>query len=317
MTPAADTIRHPDVSEISDLTEGLLSPARTAEVRRHLGDCPLCADVHASLEEIRSLLGTLPGPPRMPADIAGRIDAALAAEALLASTTPRAGDRPSAAPHGDPDALPGAVRAEAPGTPPGPGGRRPAGHPVGASGPGRGRARRRIAVLGGLAAAAACALGVFLAGNLSGNGSPDTAARHATTSENPPATAAGGYSAQGLPDDVRRLLAAGPGAKASTTEGNRTYGLENTPAAPGLIPGERSGTDAAAVPPCVQQGTGRPDTPLAAELGSYEGAKVYLLVLPHPGDPERVDAYVIGTDCADTPAGGPGKPLLTRTYPRS
>ncbi|MEU3773045.1 hypothetical protein AB0F11_07510 [Streptomyces sp. NPDC032472] len=317
MTPAAGTIRHPDVSEISDLTEGILSPARTAEVRRHLHDCPLCADVHASLEEIRSLLGTLPGPPRMPADIAGRIDAALAAEALLDSTTPRAEDRSAAAADGDREALPQAAAAGAPTTPSGPSGRRPAGHPVGGTGPGRRRARRRITILGGLAAAAACAFGVFLTGNPSGPGSPDTAARHAATSENPQPTTAGGYTAQGLQDSVRRLLAADPGAKASTTEGNRTYGLENTPPGPGLVPGERSGTDAAAVPPCVRQGTGRTDAPLAAERGSYEGARAYLVVLPHPGDPDRVDAYVIGADCADTPAGGPGKPLLTRTYPRS
>lgn len=90
MSGTTGTIRHPDVSEISDLTEGLLSPSRTAEIRRHLGDCALCADVRTSLEEIRSLLGTLPGPARMPADIAGRIDAALAAEALLDATQPQA-----------------------------------------------------------------------------------------------------------------------------------------------------------------------------------------------------------------------------------
>lgn len=60
MTSTADTEQHPDVSEISDLTDGLLSPSRTAEVREHLDSCALCADVHASLEEIRGLLGTLP-----------------------------------------------------------------------------------------------------------------------------------------------------------------------------------------------------------------------------------------------------------------
>ncbi|MGW1135967.1 zf-HC2 domain-containing protein, partial [Streptomyces zhihengii] len=88
MTSSTDADRHPDVSEISDLTEGLLPPSRAAELRRHLDDCPLCADVHASLEEIRGLLGTLPGAGRMPADVAGRIDAALAAEALLSATAP-------------------------------------------------------------------------------------------------------------------------------------------------------------------------------------------------------------------------------------
>ncbi|MFE4645751.1 anti-sigma factor family protein, partial [Streptomyces sp. NPDC056730] len=88
MTSTTDTAQHPDVSEISDLAEGLLSPSRSAAVRSHLDGCALCADVHDSLEEIRGLLGTLPGPPRMPADVAERIDAALAAEALLDATAP-------------------------------------------------------------------------------------------------------------------------------------------------------------------------------------------------------------------------------------
>ncbi|MEF2527522.1 anti-sigma factor family protein [Streptomyces sp. CS62] len=169
-----------DVSEISDLAEGLLSPARTAQVRRHLAECPLCADVLASLEEIRSLLGTLPGPPRMPGDVAGRIDAALAAEALLDSTTPRNGDDAAGAAAGG-AAQPTASGAAA-GTPSRPGGRRPAGHPDGAAGPGRRRARRRIAVAAGLAGAAACAFGILFAGGLFGSGSPDTAAR---TSDSP------------------------------------------------------------------------------------------------------------------------------------
>ncbi|CAM5719671.1 hypothetical protein SANTM175S_06579 [Streptomyces antimycoticus] len=86
MTSSTDTDEHPEVAEISALTEGLLSPSRAVDVRTHLASCVLCADVSTSLEEIRSLLGTLPGPVRMPADIAGRIDAALAAEALLDAT---------------------------------------------------------------------------------------------------------------------------------------------------------------------------------------------------------------------------------------
>ncbi|MFK0047050.1 anti-sigma factor family protein [Streptomyces sp. NPDC090741] len=310
MTPTTGTIRHPDVSEISDLTEGLLSPVRTAEVRRHLGDCPLCADVHASLEEIRGLLGTLPGPPRMPSDIAGRIDAALAAEALLDSTAPRA---EPAAPDSD------VSRETSPAAPSGPGAGRPAGHPAGATGPGRRRARRRIAVIAGLAGAAACALGIFLAGNLLGTGSPDTAARKSATSTAAAAPVDGTYTAQGLQDNVRRLLVSGPGAKTVPQEEqpNSTYGLENTTPSPGLAPGDGNRTTASSVPACVQDATGRPDTPLAAERGNYQGTEVYLLVLPHPGDSARVDAYLVGVQCTNTPSTAPDKPLLTRTYPRS
>ncbi|WP_308117275.1 anti-sigma factor family protein [Streptomyces fuscigenes] len=83
MTSSSGTDRHPDVEEISDLVEGLLPPTRALDLRGHLDDCDDCADVHRSLAEIRDLLGTLPGPAPMPADVAQRIDAALAAEALL------------------------------------------------------------------------------------------------------------------------------------------------------------------------------------------------------------------------------------------
>lgn len=85
MTSTTGTDEHPEVAEISALAEGVLPADRSTEVRSHLGSCPLCGDVLVSLKEIRNVLGTLPGPPRMPAGISGRIDAALAAEALLAS----------------------------------------------------------------------------------------------------------------------------------------------------------------------------------------------------------------------------------------
>ncbi|MCM9080595.1 MULTISPECIES: anti-sigma factor [Streptomyces] len=307
MSETTGAIRHPDVSEISDLTEGLLSPSRTAEIRRHLGDCSLCADVRASLEEIRSLLGTLPGPARMPADIAGRIDAALAAEALLDATQPEVQAEPADRPRAS-------DRDVSRGTPPAPAGRysRPAGHPSGPTGPGPRRARRRIAVLAGLAGAAACALGLFLFGDFSGTPAHETASGRASDSAERPSAAAGGddYTAQGLQDSVRQLLADGQGAKNVPAEQNNTLGLENT----GPAPGDKRA--APSVPACVQQATGRPDTPLAAEPGSYQGTPVYLLVLPHPADSARVDAYLVDTACERTGSAEPGKVLLTHTYPR-
>ncbi|MFE0875110.1 hypothetical protein ACFW4X_09510 [Streptomyces smyrnaeus] len=79
---------HPEVPEISALSEGILPVERQADLRAHLVECELCADVYASLEEIRETLGALPGPAPMPEDVANRIDAALAAEALLSATAP-------------------------------------------------------------------------------------------------------------------------------------------------------------------------------------------------------------------------------------
>ncbi len=308
-TGTTGTIRHPDVSEISDLTEGLLSPARSAEVRRHLGDCGLCADVRASLDEIRALLGTLPGPARMPADIAGRIDAALAAEALLDATTPQAShqsSRPAEA------ARPRPADRDVSRETPARGATQPAGHPTGPTGPGRRRrARRRIAVLAGLTGAAACALGIFLFGDLTGP--PAQTARDAASSAAQPPAADGSYTAQGLPNTVRRLLASEKAPGTVPQEQNNTYGMENTSPAPGIAPDDRR---AAPVPACVQEATGRPDLPIAAERGSYQGTSVFLLVLPHPGDTSRVDAYLVDSGCESAP-GTTGKVLLTNSYARS
>ncbi|WP_407838254.1 anti-sigma factor [Streptomyces sp. DSM 116496] len=313
-TGATGTIGHPDVSEISELAEGLLSPSRTAEVRSHLGGCPLCADVRASLEEIRALLGTLPGPARMPADVSGRIDAALAAEALLDATAPHREPAPvSPAREADEPSGPDVSR-ETPASPLGERiGLRPSGHPTGATGPGRRRARRRIALAGGLLAA--CAAGVLVFGLMSGDRpAQDMSARgDATTAQSGSGTPE--YTAQGLPGTVRQLLASAAHGDKAAGERNNTFGVENSPPSePSLAPADG---EAPTAPACVQEATGRTETPLGFESGTYEGKDVFLLVLPHPGDPTSVDAYLVGSACVTDPSAGPGKPLLTRTYPRS
>ncbi|MFE4263022.1 anti-sigma factor family protein [Streptomyces sp. NPDC056883] len=309
-TGATGTIGHPDVSEISELAEGLLSPSRTAEVRSHLGGCPLCADVRASLEEIRALLGTLPGPARMPADISGRIDAALAAEALLDATAPHREPEPAgAAGAAGPD-----VSRETPAAAPGEKGPlRPSGHPAGATGPGRRRARRRVALAGGLLAA--CAAGVLVFGLMSGDRpAQDMSARgDASTAQSRSGTPE--YTAQGLPGTVHQLLASAARGDKAAGERNNTFGVENSPASePSLAPADG---EAPGAPACVREATGRSETPLGFESGTYEGKDVFLLVLPHPGDPASVDAYLVGSACVTDPSAVPGKPLLTRTYPKS
>ncbi|MFZ3498914.1 anti-sigma factor family protein [Streptomyces sp. 5.8] len=313
-TPGATgTIGHPDVSEISELAEGLLSPSRTAEVRSHLGDCPLCADVRASLEEIRALLGTLPGPARMPVDISGRIDAALAAEALLDATTrheePWTGHPDQAAPE-----VPGPDVSRETSTGPlgGPGALRPSGHPTGPTGPGRRRARRRIALAGGLLAA--CAAGVMVFGLMSGDRAMSGLSTRSDASAAQSSSGAPEYTAQGLPGTVRDLLASGSPGDKTAGDGNKTLGVENSPPAePSLAPADGRVPRA---PACVQEATGRTEAPLGFESGTYEGKDVFLIVLPHPGDPAVVDAYLVGSACVTDPSASPGKPLLTRTYPR-
>ncbi|WNE97678.1 hypothetical protein PS467_21250 [Streptomyces luomodiensis] len=324
MTSSTDTDEHPEVAEISALTEGLLSPSRAVDVRTHLAGCVLCADVWTSLDEIRSMLGTLPGPVRMPADIAGRIDAALAAEALLDATAPEGvSDVSRETP--DPTSAPTPVSREtadgASGTPgsdsaelaakPSTVADRPAGRPRGATGPGRGstgpstrpgRARRwRKAVLGGACAAAVIGLGsLFLQDGSSGDHDDTGPQAHASQSSGKSTLSSGT-----LKDRVHELLAE---RKSTTSDG--VTGQENTPDVP-----LRADHDPH-VPSCVQSGTGRKDPALAAQQDTYDGQTAYIVVLPHPSDSSLVDAFVIDASCVSVSPSSPGKLLVSRTYPR-
>ncbi|WP_381796284.1 anti-sigma factor family protein [Streptomyces niveus] len=335
MTTTTGTTEHPDVSEISDLTEGLLSPARSAEVREHLDGCALCADVHESLEEIRGLLGSLPGPPRMPADVAARVDAALAAEALLNATTDVSRETSRAAedstgsaagidsqkserdpeserePRPTPAAVtpgataPGATAADAPRAD------RPAGRPRAATGPGRTRRlrRRRGAILGAVFGTAAIGVSVLLFQTVPSADSSDYKADAGASQAD-----GGGdvFSGTGIQDKVHSLLASAPAtgvphmAEGGSDGGNSTK-EGTTPASPKAL---------AQLPPCVQQGTGRTDTPLAAERGTYNGTEAFLVVLSDPVDGSVVRAYVIDASCVDVTPPVKGELLLTKTYPR-
>ncbi|MFK8905787.1 anti-sigma factor family protein [Streptomyces sp. YS-3] len=323
MTSTADMAQHPDVSEISDLHEGLLPPSRTAAVRRHLDGCALCADVHDSLTEIRELLGTLPGPPRMPADIAGRIDAALAAEALLDATAPTGAPVPVGATAVSTAAKAPSVseaesdaarvsRETSPATAPGdtPAVDRPAGHPRAATGPGRRPAprRRRNAVLGAVFGAAAIGVGVLLVQNLQqsdGGAHPDRTAIASPQAQGPD------LSGAALSGQVRTLLAAQPGGQsAGNSPSDKKSGFGVTSNSPKL-------TSEVSVPTCVQAGTGRTaQAPLAAETGDYRGTRAYLVVFPHPTDASQVQAYVVDAACESAGPDAKGKLLLTHVYPR-
>ncbi|WP_030898196.1 MULTISPECIES: anti-sigma factor family protein [unclassified Streptomyces] len=307
MTSTTDMAGHPDVAEISDLTEGLLPPSRSSDVRRHLDECELCADVYASLEEIRGLLGTLPGPQRMPADVAGRIDAALAAEALLNATGPEAADTsapPSELPSGSEDGRDdsGARVSRETSAPVD----RPAGRPRSSTtGPGRKdrtrNGRRRIAVLGTVFTVAALGLGTVLLSSLDDGTPPrDTAGEQQTT----PADT---FSEGKLRQQVTDLLAENQSKESSsrTPFGAETSGTSH----PRVF---RQPT----VPGCVRDGIGRNDAALAVENGRYQGKKAMLVLLPDAADATRVTAYVVDATCVDQSAStASGKILLQRSYP--
>ncbi|MFJ2646045.1 hypothetical protein ACIO1C_04830 [Streptomyces sp. NPDC087420] len=334
MTSTTDTTQHPDVSEISDLTEGLLAPSRAADVQEHLDGCALCTDVHASLEEIRGLLGTLPGPPRMPADIAGRIDAALAAEALLAATAPddtadvsretTSAEPPSGASPDEPPAEPvvattgdvtavdaaasDAVRTD-----------RPAGRPRAATGPGRSaqsRRRRRNTVLGAVFGTAAVGVSVFLLHSIATSSLDDNSADSSSAAKSAP-VGPRVLSESSLQERVDALLSAGPSASAGASSGQKSVRpQQDNPGADERTTNTPLLQPAPPVPACIQLGTGRADPVLAVEQGVYQGSSAYLVVLPQPGDSTRVQAYVIDAACVDTAPTGKGTVLLTHSYPR-
>ncbi|MFF8292667.1 hypothetical protein ACF068_26015 [Streptomyces sp. NPDC016309] len=292
-----DTTQHPDVAEISDLTEGLLPPSRTADVRAHLDDCELCADVLSSLEEIRGLLGTLPGPSRMPADIAGRIDAALAAEALLNATAPSDATGDVSRETAPAPLTSEPVRAD-----------RPAGRPSAATGPGRARPvrrRRRTAVLSAVFGVAAMGVSVLLFQAVQ---SEDDPAGSKTTDSAVSAPQEGTFSGTAVEDRVEALLAAEEHTKQPRSDKRQPPSVDS--------PSTMAADDAVAVPSCVQAGTGRSDQPLAAQPGTYEGKQAYLVVLPHSTDPSKVQAYVVDASCAATPSSAKADLLLTHAYPR-
>lgn len=267
-------------------------------MRRHLDTCELCADVHASLEEIRGLLGDLPGPPRMPDDVAHRIDAALAAEALLNATTPETEDaRETAADAADADAL-HVSRETARATD------RPTGHARATStGPGRKDrkrgGRRKVAVLGAVFTAAALGLGSVLVSSLTGGGGPGTSAHQSTAPDT--------FSASKLESQVTDLLAKAGGSRASQSVKIQGDEPESPPTQVFREP---------VVPACVRQGIGRSETALAVEDGRYQGTDAILVVLPDTSDGARIDAYIMDKTCVGHPSSGPAKVLLTNSYTR-
>ncbi|MEV4944469.1 hypothetical protein [Streptomyces sp. NPDC053755] len=235
----------------------------------------------------------------MPADIAGRIDAALAAEALLDATAPdRDGHVSRETESVQREAPPSAPRAD-----------RPVGRPRGATGPGRpGKAgRRRVAALGAAFGAAALGLSLFFAqgGVQTLSGESGDKKSDAAVSD----TAGARFAGEPVEARVQALLQPDTPLRAP-----RDGSPESMSAQGGNTP-KRGITEA--VPACVKAGTDRPDTPLAFQKGEYEGTSAYLLVLPDRTDATQVEAFVLDASCAEGSGEGKAKLLLTESYPRS
>jgi anti-sigma factor RsiW len=292
MTSTADMAQHPDVSEISDLTEGLLSPDRSAEVRTHLDGCGPCADTEASLEEIRELLGATPGEARMPTDIAGRIDAALAAEALLSATAPEAAPVDFSR-----ETSTGAGRPSAPGRPPG--------RARGATRPGGTKRRRRSIVLGSILGVAALGLSVFFVQEQITDA--DRRPHSVTAKSGGPAE----EEARKMKSRVDALVAGSrPGKRGERSETFATKGTSSrSPDTP-----EVGGTFT--TPTCVLLAAGRQGPLIGVERFTHEGVDAYLVVLSDSRDRQRIHAFAVDAGCETSSPTTPGKVLTHKTYTR-
>jgi hypothetical protein len=70
---------HLDYETLADLAEGLLDDEQAASANDHLVDCDVCLDRSAELADVSRLLAEAP-VPALPAELAERIDIAIAAE---------------------------------------------------------------------------------------------------------------------------------------------------------------------------------------------------------------------------------------------
>ncbi|MGW0789920.1 anti-sigma factor family protein [Streptomyces sp. NPDC002911] len=307
MTSTADTTQHPDVSEISDLTEGLLPPPREEALRRHIDACGDCGDIYASLEEVRSLLGAmLPLSEPMPEDVTARIDAALTSEAASAAKVP---DTAMPVPRETYEAPTEVATAP-----------RPVGRPRGATGPGRGpsRRRRRTLILGTAFGAAAVAMSVFLLQSL--RPSQDSADTMADRGASAAQKSQGDFSQGTLEGRVHTLMSETRASEAPGYDPDKpSLDAKSSPGDPspdGASPRTPLRAPIVDVPPCVQQGIGRNAPALAIDEGTYQGTAAFLVVLPHATDSSRVQAYVVDAACVKSTPAAKGQLLLTHSYTR-
>lgn len=300
MTSTTDTAGHPDVTEISDLTEGLLPPSRAEELLRHLDECSSCADVHESLEEIRALLGAPAEPLEMPWDVAERIDAALAAERVSGTAIDRAGKD-------DGDGRPAHVSRETSVAD------RPAGRArTDGTGPGRKtrarRGHRKVAVFGSVLTVAALGVASVVLTSLHDDKGSDT------TAHGRPSASTDTFSEGMLKNRVTALLDRNQKAQ-GPTHAPHSFGADSDPDTdkPNIL----KSAPTVSVPSCVLAGLGNSATPLAAEAGTYGGKDAYLLVLPDAsGSSTHVTAYVVDATCVHRPSAA-AKVLLSHSYTRS
>jgi hypothetical protein len=285
--PHASPTPHLDVETLADLQEGLLDADRLPAAAEHLDGCAECQATRDSLDGVRTLLGDLgaEGPLAAPEDVVRRLDEALAA------------------------ALPAVARASATVVP-------LTTLPTRGRSPWRTRVLQAAAIFVLVAAVGGIGYGGIRALNNRDSATTDSAASAGAGTAEKRAGTAGKYitTNSGRNYTQATLRAAVPALLAGSLPpvalGADSAGATPPPAAPTRsATASSSGPSAATVAPgrllngaalaaCVANLTGGPVTPLAVDLGRFEGKPATIIVLPDPDDPSFVDAYAVEPACA-------------------
>lgn len=271
---------HLSLDQLAELEEGIADDGDA--LRRHLDHCTVCRRRTGQLRASRALLSALPPEP-MPAEVAARVDAALAAE-------------------------PAPARGFVPG---------------GDIVPMRGRRAwwRGPNVAAVAAGIAVLALGAALVvGHAGGNSTGQNAAKAPDSANRPAAGVTSGlkqwqtgqnYTRATLPGLVTGIVLETPPPLPAASPLSQPAGAgpasstpAPSPAPPGATPKESYSRDQLRVPAtvfaCAKVLAGRPVQPLAVDYAQFDGVPAVILVLPDLEHPSaKLDVYVIRTACSD------------------
>jgi anti-sigma factor RsiW len=265
---------HPDVDELSAYVDGELDTARAREVGAHVAACAGCTDDLRALRLVAAELAALPAPT-MPADVAARLDEAIARER-------------GAQPARGGDVLPGKRRAS----------------------PGWATGAAAAVAVGLLAVIGIGALSKMGGGDMKPeSGSAPAAQRDSAAEAAPTAVYFSGteYSQERLERQLAAVIsrpapaAADPGLTALDSNGKL---FSSSSAAPMEPSGARlKAVDKSLVPLATEPGRlsacvksiDPTIQPLAVDFGRYGGEPVVVVALPN--DPGLLDVYVAGADC--------------------
>lgn len=306
---------HADAQQLAAFREGLLPARKAAKIAAHLSSCPRCAEVDAQLAAVTTILARTPAPP-MPASLAARLDAALAAEIARAPMAASPSDAAAASPAG---AAPPADAASRPAAASPPGADSPVGaaSPAGAPAPGeraghRARPSRSPWRLTPRLAAAAAAV-VLVAGGgyaiarvaLAGNSSEQTSSAGSSASRSAPSGSAAARAPKAAPGAAIRgglpLVASGTSYQPGQLSAQVGAVLKRYPAPEGS-PGRP--TVASPVSPqsafpqlnaCVSHLAGG-QRPRLVDIARYGTRPAAVIVVPVPGT-TTLRVWVVGPGC--------------------